>query len=147
MLTIISMFSVLVLLSSNFIFVTDWTNNALNQIALHTGQIGTFEVEGKEQVMGVFFDSKTSTVIWSVRRSPIIYSSQINGDDYKELANLGKLNILGSSKMAMLNMIITNIVIKLNRKVISSDMIYEVRVQKFSYYCLASAENVIKQLL
>ena len=101
MLTIISMFSVLALLSSNFIFVTDWTNNALNQIALHTGQIGTFEVEGKEQVMGVFFDSKTSTVIWSVRRSPIIYSSQINGDDYKELANLGKLNILGSSKMAM----------------------------------------------
>lgn len=78
------------MVKDNFVFVTDWTNDALQQISLEDGNTRAFKTEGNEQVMGVFYDSITESVIWSIRRSPIIYSSQLDETDFEELANLGK---------------------------------------------------------
>ncbi|XP_045191660.2 prolow-density lipoprotein receptor-related protein 1-like [Mercenaria mercenaria] len=73
----------------DFLLVSDWTNEALFQIDLKTDKINAIPKEQNDEFMGVYFDSDTKKVIWAEYYSSEINSANLNGTDFKILADLG----------------------------------------------------------
>ncbi|XP_060584429.1 prolow-density lipoprotein receptor-related protein 1-like [Ruditapes philippinarum] len=73
----------------NFIIAVDMTNNELLQISLDDNTINAIPNPDNDQYKGVFFDISTQKLIWTENYDSKMYTSNLNGTEERELANLG----------------------------------------------------------
>ncbi|XP_053402389.1 low-density lipoprotein receptor-related protein 4-like [Mercenaria mercenaria] len=75
--------------TDNFILVSDWTHNTLNQIHLQTQEINAIVNMDNDIYMGVYFDTNTKRIIWSEYKQSTISSSELDGSDQQTIGNIG----------------------------------------------------------